>query len=335
MTNAPGTRLELWLSDLPKSWPAQRKELQQLSIVTGIPVAQILKKMRDGADDPLTPVVVQLGIHPDQITYIEEHESEFPGVQLLDSSLRKYRFQSLTAHVLGYVGPISKSEYKGEAQARLPADRQHRPDRRRGDLRPVLRGHDGTAQLTVDSRGRPTSAVETSVLPQPGNALRLTIDIDIQRAAERALTYGIDLAHARRPGRGRRGAIVAMDRATARSSRSRRTPRTSRRSTSNRGPEKLAPLQNEAVAVKDNHPALDRAIGVGYPPGSTWKPVTALAGDAGAHPLSVLVAALLAHLTVKGHRGQTFTNWDPTVNQWIDLKTALAESCDTYFYQVG
>ena len=57
-------------------------------------------------------VVVQYGIHRDQSDYILEHQVEFPGVRLTDSYLRKYRYQSLAAHVLGYVGPVSKEEYK-------------------------------------------------------------------------------------------------------------------------------------------------------------------------------------------------------------------------------
>ena len=60
------------------------------------------------ANDPLTPVVLRRGIHSDQIDYLEEHQLEFPGVQLADSYLRSYPYKSLAAQVLGYVGPISQ-----------------------------------------------------------------------------------------------------------------------------------------------------------------------------------------------------------------------------------
>ena len=59
-------------------------------------------------------MIVQYAIHPDQIAYLREHQVAFPGVQLKNSYLRKYRFQSLTAHVLGYVGPISPADYKAK-----------------------------------------------------------------------------------------------------------------------------------------------------------------------------------------------------------------------------
>ena len=337
VTNAPGTRVELWPADLPKTWPAQRRELRELAAVTGVPVAQILKKMRDAAGDPLTPVIVQYGIHHDQISYIAEHAAQFPGVQLTDSYLRRYRFQSLTAHVLGYVGPISPSEYK--AKHRLgyqPTDNIGKTGVE-ATYDEYLRGRDGSAQLTVDSRGRPTSQVTPKVLPRAGNALRLTIDIDVQRAAERALRYGIGLANANGEWAANGGAIVAIDPRDGSILALASNPTYTPSVYVNRDPSKLAPLQNEAVAVKANYPALDRAIGVTYPPGSTFKPVTALAAMQ-EHILSPYSSLLCsASYEVKGQtgKGQVFTNWDPNVNQWIDLKTALAESCDTYFYQVG
>jgi penicillin-binding protein 2 len=81
-----------------------------------------------------------------------------------------------------------------------------------------------------------------------------------------------------------------------------------------------------------NYPGLDRAIDAAYPAGSTWKPVTALAAmeEHILDPYSTL--ACLGSYTVAG---QTFHNWDPNADAPMDLPTALAASCDTYFYQVG
>ena len=99
-----------------------------------------------------------------------------------------------------------------------------------------------------------------------------------------------------------------------------------------RDPRKLAPLQNDTVADEKNHPGLNRATDVLYPPGSTWKPVTALAAmqEHILTPYSALPCTpdYLAY-------GQLFKNWTPYTSGWISLPTALAESCDTYFYRVG
>jgi penicillin-binding protein 2 len=86
------------------------------------------------------------------------------------------------------------------------------------------------------------------------------------------------------------------------------------------------------VARKDNYPGLNRALDVTYPPGSTWKPVTALA--AMQERILSPYTSLLCSPDFKAY-GQLFKNWNPYAYHWIELPTALAESCDTYFYQVG
>ena len=209
--NVPGTRVELWPADLPKSWPAERRELRGLSMVTGVSVRDILAQLREHGSDPLTPIVVQSGLHYDQIYYLREHAESFPGVRLAQSWLRKYPFQSLAAQVLGYVGQISPQEFKHlKKSGYQPTDTIGQAGIE-SSYDTYLRGRDGKAQWTVDSRGRPKSST-LQLLPQPGETLRLTLDIGLQRAAERALTYGIHLAHANLDGEhADGGAIVALN----------------------------------------------------------------------------------------------------------------------------
>jgi penicillin-binding protein 2 len=338
VTNVPGTRVELWPADLPKRTAPRTAELARLSMVTGISVAELQNRIRAKHGDPLTPVVVRYGVHPDQIAYIAEHQLDFPGVQLADSYLRKYPYQSLLAHVLGYVGPITRSEYKSlRGQGYQQTDNVGQAGVESA-YDAYLRGRDGTAQLTVDSRGRPTSPIELKVLPRAGNALRLTIDVDLQRAAERALKDGIRLAHADGQWAADGGAVVAMDPRDGSILALASNP-TFKPSVyvGRRDPGKLAPLQNSTVAAAKNYPGLDRATDVGYPPGSTWKPVTALAAmqEHILQPFTPLLCSPTYTVQIGNGPGQVFKNWTPYIDQWMDLKMALAESCDTYFYQVG
>jgi penicillin-binding protein 2 len=332
VTNAIGTSLELWPADLPRERAAQEKELRALASVTGVHYREILRRITEYSGDPLTPVLLRRGIHDDQIAYLEEHQLDFPGVRLAESYLRSYPHQSLAAHVLGYVGEISPAELKamrrlgyrlgdvvGQSGVEASYDR-------------YLRGRDGAAQLTVDSRGRPTSAIQVTVNPQPGNELRLTLDLNVQRAAERALRTGIQLAHANGQWAADGGAIVALDPRDGSVLALASYPTYEPSIYVSRDPRKLAVLQNAKVAEAKNFPGLDRALDVTYPPGSTWKPVTALAA------LQEHVMQPYQSLLCSGDftaYGQTFHNWDPNVHQWMELPTALAESCDTYFYQLG
>ncbi|HZT14369.1 MAG TPA: penicillin-binding protein 2 [Gaiellaceae bacterium] len=333
VSNVVGERVELWPADLPKTWPAELRELRALQHVTGVPVRDMLRWMNQHGDDPLTPVVIQTGLHPDQVFYLSERRAEFPGVQLAKSWLRSYPHRSLAAQVLGYVGQISPSEYKRlESQGYQPTDSIGQAGVEL-NYDSYLRGHDGTAQLTVDSRGRPKSAAKMEVLPRSGDALRLTLDLGLQRAAEHALRYGVQLARLDGEAYADGGAIVALDprdgSVLAMASYPTYQPSIF---VGRPNAKKLAPLLNEKVAEHDNHPGLNRAIDAAYPPGSTFKPVTAL-------------AAMQEHLlspdeeipctpTFTAYK-QVFHNWTPLIDTRMDLESALAESCDTYFYELG
>jgi penicillin-binding protein 2 len=333
--NTPGTRVELWPADLPKHWPVERAELRALSSITGVSVQDMLTSLDKSKDDPLTPIVVERGIKQNQVLYLLEHTAQFPGVRLADSWLRKYPYQSLAAQVLGYVGAISPQEYKQlKKKGYLPTD-QIGQSGVEYSYDSYLRGHDGTAQLTVDSLGRPKGAAVLETQPTPGDALKLTIDINLQRAAEKALTYGIHLAHAGEEGKfADGGSIVAMDPSTgailAMASNPTYEPSVFAGHASKA---KLAQVFNQTTA-----PLLNRAIGASYPPGSTFKPVTALAalmepGKNGGHILTP-DEQLLCSPSIVDH-GQTFKNWNPDTDQSMDLETAITESCDTFFYQLG
>ena len=137
---------------------------------------------------------------------------DFPGVRLAESWLRTYPYQALAAQVLGYVGQITEPEYKATTQEGLPADRRDRPGGRGVGLRHVparpRRQRPADRRLARPAEGRGGRRDDA----RAGEALKLTIDINLQRAAEKALTYGIGLA--RMTPRGPYadgGAIVALD----------------------------------------------------------------------------------------------------------------------------
>jgi penicillin-binding protein 2 len=101
---------------------------------------------------------------------------------------------------------------------------------------------------------------------------------------------------------------------------------------------KLAPLLDQQAAKRANYPGINRATAATYPPGSTFKPVTALA--AMQERLLSPHESLLCSPTYEsphdnGVPKQQFANWNPNTYHWMELAQALAESCDTYFYQVG
>ncbi len=281
--------------------------------------------MRDAGGDPLTPVVLSRSLRSNQLDYLAEHQFEFPGIQIADTYVRNYPYGALAAQALGYVGPISPAELKAATKAGYePQDVMGQAGIESSYDR-YLRGTDGSAEVTVNSLGEPTGPVEPSVLPQPGNTLRLTLDIGLQKAAEQALAYGIRLAHDTGDGtHADGGAIVALDPRSGAIYAMASSPSYAPSVFLSRAPKKLAPLVDPKAALAANFPGTNRAIDVGYPPGSVWKPVTALAAMEENILSPTQTLDCTGTYTVRGQtgKGQTFTNWDPVqTSRWIDLKT--------------
>ena len=334
--NVPGTAVKLWVGDMPKR-EGRYRMIKELAAVLDVPVQRLAREVDARGGDPLTPITVKTAVHDDQVFYLQEHAADFPGVQIQQTYLRDYPYQSLAAQVLGYIGEVSPEELKRKRAAGK--------DYRGGDkigksgveatFDEYLNGTPGAAQIRVDSRGRQQSPVELRRDAVPGTAVRLTIDIDVQRAAERAIREGVALAKANKQFNVAGGAIIALDPrdGAVRAMASYPTYKPSVY-VGRIDPDKLAPLVDDAAAKAADFPGLNRVTQVAYPPGSVWKPVTALAAMQ-EHILSPYSSIQCTPTAEYGRDKQKFKNWDPYVNRPMNLPEALATSCDTYFYTVG
>ena len=251
-------------------------------------------------------------------------------MEIVQIYLRDYPYSALAAQILGYTGEISPEELK-----QLRKDGYRSGDRVgktgiEAAYDSYLRGKDGLGEIRVDSLGRPVSPYVPRREPQPGYAIRLTLDMRLQRAAEQALQYGIDLAHENDHWAANGGAIVALDPSDGAVLAMASSP-TYKPSVfvGRTDPKKLAALYSDA-----SNPLFNRATAGLYPPGSTWKPVTALAGMQ-EHVFSAYESIQCTPSATYGLDQQRFVNWNPFVNRPMTLPEALAESCDTYFYDIG
>ena len=329
VTNRAGTEIQIWPADLPKQGRYQL--LHKLAAIVPFPIAQVAAEIGQRRRDPLTPVIVKQGVREDQVAYLYEHQDEFPGVQIAQTYLRQYPHGSLAAQLLGYTGEISAEELKTYAK------RGYRPGDTIGQAGvessydALLRGVAGEAKLRVDSLGRPRSDLTLTQPPRSGNVLRLTLDANLQAAAERAIQFGIK-ASGQWAANG--GAIVALDPRDGSILALASYPTFNPGVYVGRVDQKAldAAGLTAKTAAEQNYPSLNRAVAGGYPPGSTFKPVTALAAMQ-EHLLSPYTS-LPCTGDYKSH-GQVFHNWDPFANSQMTLPTALAASCDTYFYRLG
>ncbi len=331
VSNKPGTAVQLWPAAFDQATPERQAFiLHRLAALLKIPYKEIRSDIAARKDDLLTPVTVKENVDEDKISYLLEHQNDFPGVQINQTYQRHYDQGGIAAQTLGYVSEISQQQLDAA---------KGKKDYAAGDrigqtgveaaYDTYLRGLPGIGRVFVDALGRVTSARQFQQLPEAGDNVRLTLDAGLQKTAEDALAYGIRLAHEDGQWAADGGAVVAMDPSSGEILALASNPTFNPSIYTGRvDPKDLKRLADPTA----NHPTLDRAVQGLYPPGSTFKPVTALA----ALETGVLSPTELIQCTPKEVvDGQTFTNWDPYANEPMTLTTALAASCDTYFYQVA
>jgi penicillin-binding protein 2 len=328
--NESVTAIRITPADLPDK--GAYGQLKRLARILDVPLIEITKQVEQQKANPLTPVTVKSAATEAEVQFLEERrKTEFPWVQVRNTYIRRYPFGDLGAQLLGQVGEISKDQLK--ERAGYEAGDRIGQGGIEGAYDKFLRGRDGVTRRRVDSLGRPLSAPLPLAEPIPGNGLRTTLDAELQRSAQAALVDGIELALANDNWNANAGAIVALDprNGEIRAMASHPTfspdvfidPRKRRQ---------LQQLLDPKTAEANNFPMLNRATTGTYPPGSTFKPVTALAAMQ-EHILAPYDAIqCTGSVTLFKQR---FDNWNPFVNEPMTLPTALAESCNTYFYEVG
>jgi penicillin-binding protein 2 len=340
--NVPGTAVELHPADLPMTWKARLRELRRLSRIVKVPVNEMLRGIKARGSDPVTPVIVREDVkRTAPINYLYEHAEEFPGVSVTDTYLRDYPNGTLAAQVLGYVNEISAAQLKQLQRNGYAAGDKIGEAGVEGSYDSYLRGRAGLAQLRVDSLGRPRSPLVAKRPPAPGDSIKLTIDAKLQSVAQQAILFGIDRAFANKHWQADGGAIVALDprdgaiRAMASYPTYNPNIYGGHVTTKRLAAQGLTP----STAEQRNYPSLDRATDGVYPAGSTFKPVTALAAMETGKLLPSTVLPCTGSYTVysefDGSVSQVFHNVDPYIDMPMTLPTALAASCDTWFYKLG
>jgi penicillin-binding protein 2 len=315
--------------------------LFDLSQLLDVPADELGARLDDPRYYVFSPVPVAIDVPKRVAYYIKEHDHDFPGVDVLRVPVRQYPFGSVGAHVLGYLGQISKDKLKDPAFADYEA----------GDLVGVsgiesvyerdLAGTHGLVKYRVNSAGENLGQIGEQ-LPVAGNDVVLTIDAQTQELAEQSLKAGIEHARtiAETDGylKANAGAAVVLD------------PRTGAIEAMASFPTFDPSVFTRSIS-KDEYqrrfggahhfPLLNRAVQGEYPPGSTYKPFVA------ASALQRQIVTTDTYYPCPGSwiapydesdpeaTQYVFDNWTPADLGSMTLATALAKSCDTIFYPMG
>ena len=273
------------------------------------------KRIRQGRR-PFEPVPVMFELTEEQIARIAVNQFRLPGVEVAASLVRYYPHKEHFAHSVGYVGRINESELKKLDAVNYSGTHHIGKTGIERFYEDALHGQVGYEEVETNARGRVLRVLKR-VEPISGQDIYLTLDIALQEAAEMALD-------------GRRGAIVAID------------PNTG---------EVLAMVSQPSFdpnpfvtgisfkaygELRDSldQPLFNRVLRGLYPPGSTIKPMVAIAGlDAGViTPSTRVFDPGFYQLPNNKHK---YRNWNRYGDGWVDLDLALARSNDTYFYDLA
>ena len=299
-------------------WPLARKQaqwpatLKRLSKILNMPESEIKKRLERAGYNSPELLRITRDITPAQITALAEYSNELEGVEVDIEAVRNYPNGELAAHILGYTGELSDEELK----------KRKAEGYRMGDIvgqmgveaafEQQLRGEWGGQQVEVDGAGQIVKVLGQKQA-KSGKDVYLTIDLEVQKAAEAALGD-------------RKGAIVALNpnngAVLAMVSRPTFDP--------NIFSSRISPAIWKQLQGKD-HPFVNRALR-GFPPASTFKIVTATAGMESGKFSPDTVLQTYGALTFGG---TTFGEWNHAGFGALGFVGALAMSSDTFFYQIG
>ncbi len=264
-------------------------------------------------------VLIKGDIPREEVAFVEENNMSLPGIRIRAEPLRNYVFNNLASHTLGYLGEISKASL----------ERLKDPAYRQGDFvgkngleniyESLLRGKKGYKEVEVDVSGRELKTLR-KLPPESGNNLILTLDVKIQEELEKLMTETAE--------QNMNGSVVVMKVQTgeiiAITSKPSFDP--------NKFAAGISPKSWRDLVTDEWHPLQNRSIHGQYPPGSTYKIVTAIAG------LGEGVIKPDTSIFCPGHfklgRGR-YRCWKKSGHGFMNLHDALVQSCDVYFYTIG
>jgi penicillin-binding protein 2 len=287
-----------------------QKTAEQLAPILNIPAKEILGKLEQAGYRSAMPVRVSRNLALNAFITLAERNNQFPGVEIRGEGSRYYPNGKTAAHVLGYLSEATEADMKANPDYSMGMLVGQMGIERMADR--TLQGTWGGQLVEVDATGREVNDLGLKA-PVSGTPIQLTLDLELQKTAERALGN-------------RRGAVVVLDVKTGAVLALASAPTFD----PNLFTRRISKAEWEQLQNQDD-PFLNRAL-QGYPPGSTFKVITAIAAMQSGKfsPESALMT--YAAITLGGH---SFHEHGNTGYGVLGFRDALAFSSNTFFYQLG
>ncbi len=311
-------------------------ELQLLSNLLGIPKMAVKRRIEDTAEGTQSNRTVMVDVSRRVVAYLEEHPDIFPGITVEQRTQRSYPFGSMAGQVLGYTGPVTTDQLKASQEDTSEDAIQYHSGDTVGQAgvesqyERVLQGVRGEQTVYVDANGNVTS-YSTTVDPQSGSDVVLTLDPKIQQACESGLARAIKAAVDTGYRDCKTGAIVCMDCTNGEILGMASAPTFS-------PPVFIGGISNddwnELNSEQSEYPLLNRAIQGQYCSASTIKPFTAFAALSNgiATPNSTYVCT--GKWTGFGADYPQYC-WNHNGHGTMTIESGITYSCDVVFYEIG
>jgi penicillin-binding protein 2 len=320
--NKPGFRLLIETKVLPEKKKEKDKVINKLASILEISEKEINEKIASADSDQVT---LTSDLTSKKTIAIEASENELPGVVLEISPIRFYPYKELTSHILGYVTEADEADLAKDLEIPYSFGDKVGKAGAEQTFEETLRGTNGYSLIKVSAIGEKKGEIYKND-SLPGKDVTLSIDVDLQKFVFKALTKKMKEIGARG------GSAVVMDSETGEILALVSAPSYDNNIFSKR----LTHKDYSNIISNPDKPLLNRSLGASYPPGSTFKMITAAAGlETGTIDPNTKIAD--PGFIVLGN--QTFRNW-----LWVDQKKtegsinvvrAIARSTDTFFYRLG
>ncbi|HOP11409.1 MAG TPA: penicillin-binding transpeptidase domain-containing protein [Oscillospiraceae bacterium] len=303
----------------------ERYGLEELPASDARKVMGVRYEMEIGAYSSYRQITIAKNISMATITAVREQSELLPGVYIAAVPERTYYMPDIAAHIIGYTGPIYAEEYAELKAQGYALDDEVGKSGIEKMMESYLRGTDGT---TVTNSDDPETTVTKATDPIPGATVVLTIDSDLQKVAQDALAETIQNIAAKGNYEGNQGAdadagaavVIEVDTGEVLAA-------------ANYPTYSLDDLLNDynSVLNAENQPLYNRAFQGTYPPGSTYKPLVALAAlETGTITVNTKVTCTHIYTYYEDYQPKCLGTHGP-----ISLEHALAVSCNFYFFEVG
>jgi penicillin-binding protein 2 len=314
------------LSIIPNEYTNPQDATPLLSGITGLSPEEIERMIKQGGEFPYTPVRLKRDIDQALVAKVQERNYSLPGVIIEALPVRYYPYKELAAHLLGYVGRIAEDEYTARKdQGYHPNDLVGKDGLER-EWENLLRGTNGGREVEVNAVGDEIRPIGDRA-GLPGKALGLTIDANLQKAAEEALNAQVSTSRKiGEPAKG--GAVVVLNvkngAVLAWASNPSFDP--------NMFAGGISAKDWNALITNPNNPLTNRVIQNSYPPGSVFKIVTAAAAlDRGVTTPEEIIEDKGVYIL----NGWKFYGWKKEGLGPMGVVDALGFSSDPYFYEMG